>query len=57
MEIMERKLSNEMAAPAKVTISWVTQIQNTLYGELQKGALRPTAVGDMMSKKIQHYES
>lgn len=54
---MERKLANEMAAPAKVTISWVTQIQNTLYGELQKGALRPTAVGDMMSKKIQHYES
>lgn len=54
---MERKLGNEMAAPANVTISWVAQIQNTLCGELQKGTLRSTAVDDMMSNKIQQYES
>lgn len=45
---MERKLGNEMAVPANVTISWVTQIQNILCGELQKGTVRPTAVDDMM---------
>lgn len=54
---MERKLGSEMRAPANVTISWVTQIQNTLCGELQKGTLRSTAVDDKMSKKIQQYES
>lgn len=57
MEIMEIKLGNEMAASANGTISWVTQIQNTLCGELQKGALRSTAVDDTMSNKIQQYES
>lgn len=54
---MEIKLGNEMAASANVTISWVTQIQNTLCGELQKGALRSTAVDDIMPNKIQQYES